>query len=213
MDQHDINGAKEVVLYLFRGGLKWYRTGRRTNSWDNTYKKIGTDYKIFMNEQEVKGTLLRGQNAGGVIEGETADRYILLAPPHNRSEVCLLGVRWKLAEESVELTLYLHLFGESPQKCVPIWHRGYRLELPHKQGVHCYTHVQPIRATGWQQRIPVPFAEQSVPDRYPAFPLKGQNLTTLCAALALALDAQDFPNLVGALQGLRKQNEVLRIFA
>lgn len=213
MDEHDINGAKAIVSYLCKSGLRWYRSGRRPRSWENTYRAIGERFRIFQNEEEVAGTLLQGDYPSGIVEGEFADRYILLAPPSGGTVVCLLGVRWKLSEGSSEMTLYLHLFGESQQSGIPTWHRGYRLELPHRQGVHNYTHVQPIKASGWQERIAVPFAEQGVPANFPAFPLRGSDLTTLCASLAMALDAGDFPNLLQALRGSRKQQEVRKVFS
>ena len=213
MDEHDVACAKAIVLYMCKSGLKWYRQGNRPKAWEASYKAIGDRFRIFQMEEEVAGTLLRVGGDGGTVEGEIADRYILLAPPGGRAVVCLLGVRWRLTSETREMTLYLHLFGQSQQKSVSTWHRGYRLELPHGQGIHDYTHVQPVRATGWQQRVAVPFADHGVPDNFPAFPLRGNNLTTLCAALAISLDAKDFPNLVRALNGLRKQRDVRQVFA
>ncbi len=213
MDHHDINGAKTIVSYLCKSGLRWYRSGKRPRAWENTYRAIGERFRIYLSEEEVTGTLLQGDSLGGVLEGEMADRYILLAPPSGGAVVCLLGIRWKLSVGSSEMTLYLHLFGESPQGGIRTWHRGYRLELPHRHGVHKYTHVQPIKASGWQERVSVPFADQGVPVVFPAFPLRGNDLTTLCAALAVALDAGDFPNLLQALRGSRKLKEVRDVFA
>ena len=208
MDKHDIEGAKLVVLYLCRNGLKWYRKGKRPKAWEDTYRAIGDRFRIIISEDEVAGTLLKGENVGGVVEGEIRDRYILLAPPGGRPVVCLLGVRWKLSVIAIEMTLYLHLFGQSQQRCIPTWYRGYRLELPHTQGVHGYTHVQPVKSAGWQLRVAVPFAEQSMPDNFPAFPLRGSNLTTLCAALAIALRADDLPRILHELRGSRMHRDV-----
>ena len=213
MDEHDINGAKAIVLYLCRSGLRWYRNGARPRAWEDTYRAIGDRFRIYLMEDEVAGTLLQGREVDGVVDGEIRDRFILLAPPGGHPVVCLLGIRWRLSAETVEMTLYLHLFGQSQQRGVSTWHRGYRLELPHRRGSHTFTHVQPVRATGWQQRVAVPFAEQSIPENFPAFPLRGSNLTTLCAALAIALDAKDLPNVVRALKGCRKQSDVQSFFA
>ena len=38
--EHDINGAKAVVLYLCRNGLRWYRDGPPAD-WEETYEAIG----------------------------------------------------------------------------------------------------------------------------------------------------------------------------
>ena len=203
---HDINGAKAVVLFLCRNGLRWYRGGPPAD-WEETFAAIGDRFRIYMVEDEVAGVLL-GEDDDGVLKGEIRDRYILLAPPKGRPIVCLLGVRWRLSAEVVELTLYLHLFGKSQLKCQGTWHRGYRLELPHKTGVHTYTHVQPVVSQGWQRRVAVPFTDQGVPAGFPAFPLRGANLTTLCAALAIALKAGDLPRIIHELRGYRTQSDV-----
>ena len=214
MDKQDIDGARAVVLYLCRGGLDWYRDGARPKAWKNTYKAIGDRFRVYQKEDDVEQSVLQGEEVDGVVNGETRDRYILLAPPGERPIVCLLGARWRLSEETIEMTLYLHLFGQSQRPGVPTWHRGYRLELPHGRGVHDYTHVQPVKATGWQKRVAVPFADQEVPDNFPAFPLRGRNLTTLCAALAIALYATDRAQILQALTGFRaQQSEVATLLA
>ena len=209
--KHDINGAKAVVLFLCRNGLRWYRSGP-TADWEETFDAIGQRFRIFMGEDEVADILL-GNHVDGISKGEIQDRYILLAPPTGRAIVCLLGVRWRLSAEAVELTLYLHLFGKSQLKGQGTWHRGYRLELPHKTGAHTYTHVQPVVSQGWQRRVAVPFTEQGVPTAFPAFPLRGGNLTTLCAALAIALKAADLPRILHELRGYRTQSDVQSLLA
>ena len=209
--RHDISGAKAVVLYLCRNGLRWYRGGPPAD-WEETYEAIGDRFRIYQKADDVARVLL-GENIHGTLVGEIEDRYILLAPPHGRSIVCLLGVRWQFSTDVMEMTLYLHLFGKSQLAGQRTWHRGYRLELPHKTGVHKYTHVQPVVSKGWLHRVAVPFTEQGVPSSFPAFPLRGNNLTTLCAALAVALRASDLPKIVHELRGHRMQRDVQGLLA
>lgn len=210
MDSDDIKGARAVVLYLCRNGLDWYRNGARPKAWKNTYKAIGERFRMFQIEEEVAGTLLRGKEVDGTINGATRDRYILLEPPGGRPIVCLLGARWQLSAKAIEMTLYLHLFGQSQQRGVRAWHRGYRLELPHRRGIHDYTHIQPVKDEGWERRLAIPFADRDVPDNFPAFPLRGGNLTTLCAALAASLYATTYwSEILQVLKGFRaQQNDV-----
>ena len=166
-------------------------------------------FSIVQAEEEVAGTLLRGEGVGGIVSREDRERYILLSPPAGSpSVVCLLGARWELTAEIIKMSLYLHLFGQSQLKDVPFWHRGYRLEMPHGRGVHDYQHVQPVKAAGWPERVAIPFAEQDVPDSFPAFPLRGNNLTTLCAVLAISLCATELPQVLRELRGHRMQHQV-----
>ena len=210
MDEHDIIGARAIVLYLCRSGLRWYRRDERPRAWQLTYEAVRDGFRICQAEEELTGTLPSRGEAGGIVDGKGRDRYILLAPPGDRPVVCLLGARWDLSAQPINMSLYLHLFGQSQARCVSTWHRGYRLELPHRHGIHDYTHVQPVRAVGWPQRAAVPFADQSVPDNFPAFPLRGSNMTTLCAVLAIALsaDANDRQRLMHELRGSRMQRDV-----
>ena len=209
MGEQDINGARAVVLYLCKSGLDWYRKGATPKAWQNTYKALGDRFRVYLKEDDVEGTMLQGAEVGGIVDGEIRDPYILLAPPGQQPIVCLLGARWRLSAESIEMTLYLHLFGQSQQRGVRAWHRGYRLELPHRRGIHDYTHVQPVKDEGWEQRLAIPFADKDVPDNFPAFPLRGKNLTTLCAALAFSLYATDRLQILQVLKGHRaQQNDV-----
>ena len=187
MDEHDINGARAIVPYLCRSGLKWYRRVPRPYDWDTTYGSIRKGYRIYEAPEQVESTLLRGEGSVGIGRGNKSNRYILLAPPGDEWVVCLLGAYWDLSTAPIKLTLNLHLFGRSQLPNVLTWHRGYRLELPHRNQSHDYPHVQPVRAEGWPTRAPVPFADMGVPDKFPAFPLRGSNLTTLCATLEIAL--------------------------
>lgn len=209
--EHDISGARVVVLYLCRNGLRWYRRGPPAD-WNDTYEAIGDRFRIYQMEDEVDSVLL-GKDVHGTLAGKIEDRYILLAPPKGRSTVCLLGVRWRLSAEAIKMTLNLHLFGKSQLKGQGTWHRGYRLELPHRTGVHTYTHVQPVVSKGWPRRVAVPFTEQGVPSDFPAFPLRGRNLTTLCAALAIALGPSDLKHIVHELRGNRMQTHVQSLLA
>ena len=212
--EHDIRGAKTVILYLCRSGLQWYRgyNGESRKAWNDTYKAIGGRFRICTSEEEVDEVVL-GKDDDGNVTGEMNQRHILLAPPTKQPIVCLLGLRWQLSTDVVEMTLYLHLFGRSQLPGQKTWHRGYRLELPHRTGAHTYPHVQPVVSEGWRHREAVPFTEQGVPSNFPAFPLRGHNLTTLCAALAIALRASDLENVVNALKGHRTQNDVLTLLA
>ncbi len=111
------------------------------------------------------------------------------------------------------MSLYLHMFGQSRLNGVNTWHRGYRLELPHSNGAHSYTHVQPVTTLGWAVRTPMPFEDQSVPDAFPSFPLRGHNLTTLCAALAVALHGTDvLTEVIDQLKGHQFQTLVRGLF-
>lgn len=209
-DSHDIRGAKAVVRFLCRNGLRWYR-GRRPADWEETFEAVRARFPLYTGEEEVEAVLL-GEGVDGVRAGETGKRFILLAPPKSGATVCLLGARWQLSAEAVELTLYLHLFGKSQLAGQRTWHRGYRLELPHSTGVHRYPHVQPVASQGWAIRRPDPFTEQGVPTGFPAFPLWGRNLTTLCAALAIALEVGDLPGILEALKGCRTRSDVESLF-
>ena len=80
--------------------------------------------------------------------------------------------------------------------------------MPHTQGTHNYPHVQPVKIIVWPRKVPIPFAEQDVPDNFPAFPLSGNKLTTLCAVLAIALDATQLWNILHELRGNRMQGHV-----
>lgn len=209
MDKHDIEGARAVVLYLCRNGLRWYRKQEMPRAWKITYGKIRDGFSIVHAEEEVEGTLFRGKGAGGIVGGKNRKRYILLAPPASSpSVVCLLGAYWELSAKAIEMTLDLHLFGQSQLQDIPIWHRGYRLEMPHPRGIHDYPHVQPVKTTVWPKKIPIPFAEQDVPDNFPTFPFRGNKLTTLCAALAIALSSAELPNILHELRGNRMQSHV-----
>ena len=211
MDKRDISGAKAIVLYLCRNGLKWYR-GQNSRGWQLTYEAVRDRFKICQAPEELTWTLPKSGQAGGIVDGNGRDRYVLLAPPGNRPVVCLLGGRWDLSTTPIKMTLYLHLFGESQLTSVATWHRGYRLELGHGSGIHDYTHVQPVRALGWPRK-PIPFADQGVPDSFPAFPLRGKHLTTQCAALAIALSAGDLPQILHELRGTGMQDHVRRLVA
>ena len=186
MDSDDIRGAKAVVSYLFDEGQKWFR-GSPTKSWQNTLSVIGRPFNVFVVKAEVDNLFLVSPKKGGPMAGTFLPRSILLAPPvSNRSVVCLLGMRWNVKPGTSEFSLYLHMFGESTRAGECVWHRGYRLELGHGGSIHDYTHVQPVKAFGWPRKA-VKFEDQSVPDRVPAFPVRGAKLTTLCAALAIGL--------------------------
>ena len=211
MDEHDIEGAKVVVLHLCRDGLKWFRSGKQSAAWRDTFRSIGSPFNVCAVEEEIGDTFLRENGAGGLSRtGEIRDRSILLKPPSgNQSVVCLLGTRWSLDVDWVEMTLYLHMFGPSQFKGKRTWYRGYRLELGHRQSIHDYTHMQPIKSIGWQRRVAVPFEDQGVPDAFPAFPLRGSGLTTLCAGLAIGLHGSPIrQTLMHLLRGKRVQSEV-----
>ena len=147
------------------------------------FESIGGRFPIIHQGVEaVEARFLRERN------GEIDGPYILLAPPQKSPNiVCLLGIYWDLGENESQMSLYLNMFGPSQIKDVKTWHRGYRLELAHKAGIHGYTHVQPVKATGWAKRTQVVFTDPGVPDSFPAFPIRGSTLTTLCALLVVSL--------------------------
>ena len=213
MDKHDINGARVVVNYLCSTGLRWHRNARKTNPWLGTFGAIGSTFSIHSHEGVVEKCFLTNDDTDEVISGSIENPHILLEPPQkNRNIVCLLGSRWRLTHDSSELSLYLHMFGQSQLRGENKWHRGYRLELPHREGIHAYTHVQPVKANGWVTRNPVPFAEPAIPDSFPAFPLRGSSLTTLCATLTVALHGKPvLSKLIEALKGLRVRRELTRL--
>ena len=183
MDKHDISGAKLVVEKLCHEGIQWYR-GNRSSAWENTYNSIRDGFLIHQSVDSVRAIFLDKN------EDEINGPYILLAPPQNSPNiVCLLGVSWKLSDE--QMGLYLNLFGQSNMSGVKTWHRGYRMELAHQRGNHGYTHVQPIRQTGRLVKKDILFTDQSVPDNFPSFPIRGSSLTTLCASLGIALDGKN----------------------
>ena len=210
MDEHDIDGAKAVILHLCRDGRKWFRNGNQSVAWKNTFASIGNPFNVCAGEEEVEGVFLKENGVDGVRAGEISDRSILLAPPSsNQSVVCLLGTWWNLSADCTEMTLYLHMFGPSLIAGTTTWYRGYRLELGHRRSIHDYTHVQPIKSRGWQSRVAVPFEDQGVPDTFPAFPLRGNGLTTLCVGLAIALHGSRVRHkLVHLLRGKRVQSSV-----
>ena len=214
MDQHDITGAKALVRFLSRRGLQWLNAGTPHASWSRTFRVIGDNFSIYRGADAVDGVFLKAGAQGERLDGEIGGPHILLAPPSsNQHIVCLLGIRWALADAFTHMTLYLHTFGQSNTSGNQAWHRGYRLELPHSQGDHRYTHVQPVTAVGWAARTPIPFEDQSVPDSFPAFPLRGHNLTTLCAALAVGIHGFDVvTEVVDQLNGNRFQRAVKQLF-
>lgn len=210
MNKHDINGAKAVLRQLWRRGFEWRHDKQRSTSWQKTYDAIHGDFRTISNLEEVEATLLNGRERDGRVLGEMRNRCILLAPPRGHSVVCFLGARWMLCAERSEMSLYLDLFGES-QDVTPPWYRGYRLELPHGPGTHNYTHVQPVNAAGWQREVTAPSTGIGVPDDFPAFPVRGRSLTTLCAALAIALSGTKISRVIDALQGSRMRGDVLKL--
>ena len=214
MDQHDITGAKALVRFLSRKGLRWLNAGTPDASWSETFRIIGDNFSIYRGADAIDGIFLKAGAQGGRVDGEIGGPHILLAPPSsNQQIVCLLGIRWALGEAFSHMTLYLHTFGQSHTSGIKAWHRGYRLELPHTRGHHRYTHVQPVTAVGWTARTPIPFQDQSVPDSFPAFPLRGHNLTTLCAALAVALHGIEvLTDVLDQLNGHRFQGAVKKLF-
>lgn len=186
MNQHDITGAKALVRFLCKNGLKWYREDTQLRPWCQTFKAIGGPLSIHGASDTVDSVFLKSTANGEDSKGEINHPHILLKPPSsNKHIVCLLGIRWALNPASTRMTLYLHTFGQSQHQDTDLWYRGYRLELPHGSGTHNYTHVQPV--TVFKSNAGTRFEDASVPDAFPSFPLRGHNLTTLCAALAIAL--------------------------
>ena len=214
MDQHDITGAKVLVRFLSRRGLRWLNASTPHASWTKTFRIIGDNFSIYRGTDAVDTVFLNAGAEGERVDGEICGPHILLDPPRsNQHIVCLLGIRWAIGDAYTHMTLYLHTFGQSNTRDIKAWHRGYRLELPHNRGDHGYTHVQPVTAVGWTERTPIPFEDQSVPDSFPAFPLRGHNLTTLCAALAVGLHGIDVVrDLVEQLNGNRFQRAVKQLF-
>ena len=210
MDIHDINGARAVITHLCREGLKWHRNTNLAKPWLETFESVGQRFSTNLGEEEVERILLKKNNADNDIAGEIEGPYILLAPPsRNQSVVCFLGIRWNLTDDETEMSLYLHMFGPSQISGIKTWHRGYRFEMPHRAGSHTYTHVQPVKATGWTKRALVEFSDQGVPDSFPAFPLPSRTLTTLCAALAVALHGrQTMVTLLRLLRGHRARTDL-----
>ena len=206
MNEHDVTGAKTVVESLCRHGMQWYRNPPN-RVWQDTFGSIGERFPIHQRVEAVEATFLREEN------GEIDGPYILLAPPlKSPNIVCLLGIYWDLGEEESQMSLYLNMFGPSQIKDVKTWHRGYRLELAHKGGIHDYSHVQPVRATGWAKRTQVMFTDPGVPDSFPAFPLRGSTMTTLCALLAVSLHGRRMLATVNQwLRGNRSLKDVQRL--
>ena len=184
MDTADIRGARAVVTHLLDGGQRWFRSPNAGKSWHNTLKVIGSPFNVLV----VKGEVENGFLVGGAMAGQISKRNILLAPPSgHKSVVCLLGIRWDVQSSSSQMSLILHMYGESTSAGKSVWYRGYRLELGHSRSIHDYTHMQPVKSVGWPNKMVIPFEDASVPDRVPAFPVRGDKLTTLCAALAIGL--------------------------
>lgn len=210
MDVHDITGAKVLVRFLCRNGLRWLRRSTPLTSWSRTFETIGDTFSIYSAADAVDSAFLPDLARGESLAGEIDGPHILLEPPSgNQHVVCLLGIRWALDDASTHMTLYLHTFGQSQRRGVKAWHRGYRLELPHSRGAHTYTHVQPTTTVGWTGRTLIPFEDPGVIDAFPSFPLRGHNLTTLCAALAVALHGIGaLADVVEQLKGHRFQNLV-----
>ena len=153
-----------------------------------------------MKEEDLENALPRNGETGGIGTGNGKNLFVLLAPPGNRPIVCLLGAYWDLSGDSTQMSLYLHLFGQSQSRDIKTWHRGYRLELGHRRGNHGYTHVQPLKTQVWPQRKSIPFVDKDIPDKFPAFPLRGKHMTTLCAALAISLNGTNLGPVLNALK-------------
>lgn len=206
-ERQDIEGARAVVRYLCNAGIEWYRNTAKSAGWTEAWNAIGGAFVAHQRLEEVDSCFLRGDAGIGMMEGEIGEPHILLQPPRGRQDVvCLLGVYWRVGTAQRQMSLYLNLFGESDDG--PPWYRGYRLELPHG-GRHSYTHLQPINRTGWLRRRDVEGANVRVPDDFPAFPVRGGNLTMLCVTLAVALHGKGILNrLSGLLTGNELQGEV-----
>jgi len=207
MDSHDINGAQTIVRYLCRGGISWYRNSK-TGVWKETFDVINDGFTIHQGSDAVDGIFLKQDQ--GKIDGP----FILLAPPSKDGNiVCLLGVYWKLTEAARQMSLYLHMFGSSQTEKEPPWYRGYRLELSHGSGSHDYTHVQPCNANCRVSRTRGRSMDGTVPESFPAFPLLGSTLTTLCAALAVALHGKSvLAAVVPRLRGQRIKKDVQKLY-
>lgn len=213
MDKDDITGAKVLVRFLCSNGLRWLSAGPRPKPWCETFKAIGSTFSIYRNADIVDRCFLPNAARSTSLKGEINGPHILLEPPSSKQHiVCLLGISWALDNTVTRMTLYLHTFGESQLDGVKAWHRGYRFELPHRGNTHAYTHLQPVTKIGWKARTPIPFEDQSVPDSFPSFPVRGHNLTTLCAALAVALHGRNvLADVVNELKGNAFQTPVKRL--
>lgn len=191
MNSHDITGAKTIVNGLCRLGIQWHRHPCRNVAWSRTYETIRDAFVIFERVEAVESKFLKTDKCTGAISGEINGPFILLAPPQSCPHiVCLLGITWNLQVDQQEMGLYLNMFGASQLHGQTTWHRGYRIEMAHRNGSHDYSHVQPIRETGRIKKKPVMFTDPGVPDKFPSFPLPGDDLTTLCASLAVALEGR-----------------------
>ncbi len=210
IDTHDIDGAKKVVRGLSQRGLQWWHRGAPSSTWKQVYGAVSDSFLIFDTWEAADAAFMSRVGGAASVVGEIDGPFILLAPPSsNRHIVCLLGGAWRVTMQECQMSLYLNLFGLSNQPNQKAWHRGYRLEAAHSTGAHSYPHVQPIKAMGRITKKPIAFADQSVPDTFPAFPLRGFNLTTICAAVAVSLDGKYALNdLFRWLQGNKYRNEV-----
>ena len=207
---HDIDGARKVVRGLSQRGLQWRHRGSQSTAWKQVYAAVKDSFIIFNRWEAADAAFMSGVGGAAGIVGEIDGPFILLAPPSsNRHIVCLLGGSWRVTAQECEMNLYLNLFGMSNQPNQKAWYRGYRLEAAHRTGAHGYPHVQPIKAMGRITKKPIAFADQSVPDNFPAFPLRGVNLTTICAAVAVSLEGkQALGDLFRWLQGNRYRGEI-----
>ena len=187
--------------------MSWFR--RRDDATrdasNETFSQIGELQKI----QSLEGTLaslFERESSKGEYQGYIENPHIILKPPENadKSLVCLLGLSWNLSAEIWEMSLYLHLFGKVVDSQNSFWHLGYRLEMPHKNGDHDYTHVQPIRAFGYKSARTLSFMNQSIPQRFPTIPIRGTTLTELCASIGWSLHGRDAGNRIrNSLKGNR----------
>ena len=209
IDQHDIDGARKVVRGLSQRGLQWHRASQ-SPAWKQVYGEVRDSFLIFNRWEAADAAFMNGAGGAANVIGEIDGPFILLAPPSsNQHIVCLLGGAWRVTMQECEMSLYLNLFGLSNQPNQKAWHRGYRLEAAHRRGAHSYPHVQPIKAMGRITKKPIAFADQSVPETFPAFPLRGYNLTTICAAVAVSLDGKGaLTDLFRWLQGNKYQKEI-----
>ena len=190
MDTHDLSGAKELIRHFFNRGMRWYRHRDRATqeASEKTLEPIGGRKAIHDAEHVVDRMFMERDDEGrtyGLIEHP----HIVLRPPPDadNSVVCLLGARWMLSECVWEMSLYLHMFGRSSTPCAGLWHRGYRLEMPHPGGKHDYTHIQPVHSLGYKKKVPIPSADPGLPESFPTIPVVGNNLTTMCATLGVSL--------------------------
>ena len=215
MDEHDLSGAKMLIRYFFRKGMDWYRhrDWATVEASEETLEPIGGKNAIQNAKHVVERMFLERDDEGGT-RGEIEHPHILLAPPLDvdRSIVCLLGVRWMLSEQFWEMSLYLHMFGRSANTAGAFWHRGYRLEMPHPGGNHNYTHVQPVHSLGYRRRKPIPFSDQSLPERFPTIPVVGTTLTTMCATLGVSLyGRRELKRMADSLRSHAYEGDVKRL--